>query len=64
MKKVLMMMALLGFPFAAFTGCGGHSQGVVEDVQEEDNPMTDDQQEQYKKMMESGQYGSSSRPGN
>lgn len=63
MKKVLMMIALLGFPFAAITGCGGHSQGVVEDVQEEDNPMSDDQQEQYQKMMESGQYGSS-KPGN
>ena len=63
MKKMLMMMALLGLPFAAITGCGGHSQAVVEDVQEEDNPMTDDQQQQYQQMMESGQYGSS-KPGN
>jgi hypothetical protein len=64
MRKFLLLTALLGFPFAAFTGCGGHGQTVVEGTQESDGSMNADQQKQYEEMMKSGQYGSSQRPGN
>lgn len=62
MKKLLMVVALLGLPTFALVGCGGGNV-TVEPMEEDDGSMTEAQQQQYEEMMRSGQ-GTSQRPGN
>ncbi|QDV84372.1 hypothetical protein TBK1r_33170 [Stieleria magnilauensis] len=54
MKKLLVLVALLGLSVPALVGCGSGSPTVIEPVTEEDGAMSADQQRQYEEMMRKG----------
>ncbi|MEM8668783.1 MAG: hypothetical protein AAGG48_14785 [Planctomycetota bacterium] len=65
MKKLLLSIALV-LPAFALVGCGGPTENTTIDGESGEDAMTDQQQQEYEDMMNSGAGGSSpnSTPGN
>ncbi|QDV41561.1 hypothetical protein Enr13x_14040 [Stieleria neptunia] len=54
MKKLFVLVALIGLCVPTFAGCGSGSPTVIEPVAEDDGALAAEQQRQYEEQMRSG----------